>query len=74
MAFDENDCFFTHTLDESSIYDITLVMIPAFNFDEILGAIILALKVLEKITISTPSDSFSILRATDFPSFFRILG
>ena len=56
------------------IYEITFVTSPALSFEEILDAIILALKVFEKIISCDSSTSCCNIDATALPSLFIILG
>ena len=48
IALDENACLLKDRFSLLSVFEITLVINQAINFEETLGAILLALKVFEK--------------------------
>mgnify|MGYP003326285121 CR=1 FL=1 len=74
IAFEENDCLLNVGLFTSSKFEITLDTSPADNFADTLGAILLALKVLEKIIKLASCECSFITSATDLQSLFEIFG
>ena len=74
IALDENACLLKDRFSLLSVFEITLVINPAINFEETLGAILLALKVFEKTIRLESSASSAIILAVDPASSLEIFG